>query len=877
MLKRGLVAIIFVMLIAPLAIASFQLGNNSNIADVYSSRAGITGFLNISFANENAESMILSNFQGGIKLKEFLNTNQKNYNCNTKNCIFDYELSSPEESKTFSLNSGQEKLFAFTLNGIIDAIEGFSFNINADNEPSCINPIEIDILDDNSSEFVSKKVGNDYSCTYGNSMGCFNANEALISFQIRTTPYCEKINLTQSSKFLLGAWVKKETTAWQDGMLKMYLYNLDGEMLKSCNLPMPSNTGSEISCNISFFNNMIKEYYVCIKSTASTDYTIKGEGVNSCGFYGEPPKIEEHDYYIFARGAKFENFGNIFINQSKYENYENSGELVSYLEDYLPAEKNCSFSCKLPLKIKANSNLTINIFNLSLKYSTSIGAGPAENKIYIAFKKPPKLTSQFNMLDLSKANITLPSGFGNHTLILYINNTEILRKNITIENVPIINFLFPVKASAAVSTLFRTNVSSIRNITSYKWDFGDNTTEITSIPFVLHTYLNITNYTLTLEATDSAGFKSSKLFTIMVVSPKENINLTFIDYKARISNITPNLNSYPAWTKLKERIDIDSIKEQLTSLERRYNAASNENEYAIIMRNLSGISIPSAIKEEKGEIPFFADYRQADIARLKEIGAGNYESEEATRKAIGRWINSKLEMKIEFTLVRAYYLDKIENLAGIFNLKITSKEDKDKNLYFIIDKIGVKFEEQLASHENNGKTEVIFDDTKSRNINFAIHNSEIDSFKIILSPKFSELPEEPGTGVCNSNNQCENNLGENWRNCKNDCKPTTLVIILVGAVIILGILAYLFLQWWYSVKYETHLFKKRADIFNLINFITNAKNQGISESEIKTNLKKSGWTSEQISYMYKKMSGKAMIPFSFFRFFRKKEERYSTI
>src|SRR3989344_7998422 len=98
MLKRGLVAIIFVMLIAPLAIASFQLGNNSNIADVYSSRAGITGFLNISFANENAESMILSNFQGGIKLKEFLNTNQKNYNCNTKNCIFDYELSSPEES-----------------------------------------------------------------------------------------------------------------------------------------------------------------------------------------------------------------------------------------------------------------------------------------------------------------------------------------------------------------------------------------------------------------------------------------------------------------------------------------------------------------------------------------------------------------------------------------------------------------------------------------------------------------------------------------------------------------------------------------------------------------------------------------------------------
>lgn len=874
MLKRGLIAAIFIILIVPLAAASFQLGNNSNIDAVYASGAGIKGFLNISISNENAESMILTNFQGGMKIKELLDKNQKIYSCNTKNCGYDYETSNAGETKSFSLVSGQEKVFSFILNGIVESIDGLSFNVNMNNEKSCTNPIAIDILDDNSSEFSSNNTGNDYSCTYGNGMGCFSANENLQSFELRTTPYCEKINLTQSSKFILGAWVEKRNTAWQDGMLKMKLYRLDGEELRSCNLPMPSNPGSEIYCNISFFNDKINEYYVCIKAISATDYMTKGEGINSCGFYGEPPKNEAHDYYIFAKGAKFESAGNIFINQQKYEAYGNSGSLASYLEDYLPEGKNCSLSCKLPLKISANSNINGEVFNLSLRYSTSIGSVPAENRIYDAFKKSPKISAGFNMLDLSKTNMTMPTSLGNHTLILYFNNTEIMRKNITIENVPIMNFLFPVKTSAAVLTKFQVNVSSTRNITSYKWNFGDNTTEEnTPVPFVSHVYKNISTYLLSIEASDSVGFKTSKTFTISVVSPRENVNSTLVEYYARISNISSKLN-YPAWIEIKKRVDADSLKDELISLQRRYNAASSENDYVIIMTNLSGMSIPYDIKEEKGEIPFFIDYRQADVARLKEIGAGNYGTEEKTKKAIGMWLDSKIEMKLEFTIARAYYADRIENLAGIFNLKITSKEDKDKKLYFIIDKTNVKFKEQANKTENNGNTEIIFDDIASRNIEFSLHNSEIDSFKIALSPQFSELPEMPETGVCNSNKICESELGENWKNCKNDCKPTILIIILVGAVILLGIVAYLFLQWWYKVKYETHLFKKRADVFNLVNFITNAKNQGISENEIKASLKKSGWNSEQINYVARKMQGKAIMPFGFLKFFRKKENRY---
>ena len=65
-------------------------------------------------------------------------------------------------------------------------------------------------------------------------------------------------------------------------------------------------------------------------------------------------------------------------------------------------------------------------------------------------------------------------------------------------------------------------------------------------------------------------------------------------------------------------------------------------------------------------------------------------------------------------------------------------------------------------------------------------------------------------------------------------------------------------------------------MYNLISFIQNSKKKGIEEDKIIASLKKSGWNSEQISYIIKKYLGKRTGMFEIpiekiLNFFKKKQ------
>ena len=64
------------------------------------------------------------------------------------------------------------------------------------------------------------------------------------------------------------------------------------------------------------------------------------------------------------------------------------------------------------------------------------------------------------------------------------------------------------------------------------------------------------------------------------------------------------------------------------------------------------------------------------------------------------------------------------------------------------------------------------------------------------------------------------------------------------------------MQEWYKRKYESHLFKNRNSLYNIVQYIRQAKSKGIEEKKIKANLKKAGWSLEQIRYATKKHEGK---------------------
>jgi len=75
-------------------------------------------------------------------------------------------------------------------------------------------------------------------------------------------------------------------------------------------------------------------------------------------------------------------------------------------------------------------------------------------------------------------------------------------------------------------------------------------------------------------------------------------------------------------------------------------------------------------------------------------------------------------------------------------------------------------------------------------------------------------------------------------------------------LIFAAFVSYIILQEWYKRRYERHLFKNRNDLFNLINFISNAQARGMDKKEIEKRLKEFKWSSEQINYAFKKVKGR---------------------
>jgi len=89
-------------------------------------------------------------------------------------------------------------------------------------------------------------------------------------------------------------------------------------------------------------------------------------------------------------------------------------------------------------------------------------------------------------------------------------------------------------------------------------------------------------------------------------------------------------------------------------------------------------------------------------------------------------------------------------------------------------------------------------------------------------------------------------------------KPDKWLIfgLVMFALLVVAVIVYIILREWYKKKYESHLFPNRNDLYNLANYIHNAKRKGMSNKDIEENLKKAGWSGEKIRYAMRKYAGK---------------------
>ncbi|MEK6840423.1 MAG: PKD domain-containing protein, partial [Nanoarchaeota archaeon] len=631
---------ILTLFLLPLSSASFNVGSpNSSLETIYGPSENITGWINISFSSEPVSSVFRDSRGNSANLSSLLKSNEGvyAYSCIPKDCKDGYTTNSPGLTKAITLNSGNSKVYGIKLTGNLFSIDSLNFKIDSTAGPSCTNQIEVDFLDDSVIDARNKNFLDSQSCFVNQkSYGCFDSGNSEMeefTFPTGTTPYCEKVTLSDSPGFFLGAWIKKVSGT---RTLKASIYDVyGGGEITNCILPDASPSGGEISCNVSYSVISPAEYYVCISATSgSGDYKIRGysaNGTNGCGFYGTPvPSTMPAAYDIFAQGKQF---GAVGTDNGMNKSINDGRSFAEMAEEYIIKKygtKDCTSGCVVPIRIKSNLNQDVTLKDLQVNYQKDTGI-VTENNFYEVQTTAAKVSSGFQKLYLDNSGFSVPSSLANYTFSLSLNSQVVVSQKMQVKDVPIIKSITPEKTAAAYPTEFIVNVNSKYNLTGFSWDFGDNSQETTTDENkISHTYDSTGLYDLKIKVTDQRGLSSSKVFIINVSSPKELINSSLFKLERDISNIEEEISTFTAFYQdsLNAALNIEEAKEKVVLLKQAYKNASSEEEYVEIVTEITKLKVPEGISKSRSaqDLTLFSGPDYVNLPVVQEIGGGEYDS-----------------------------------------------------------------------------------------------------------------------------------------------------------------------------------------------------------------------------------------------------------
>ena len=853
MKKRVIANLFLVILFASIISATFNLGDPTHlIENSYYPGDNIKGWINISLTDVPADSLFTDSENNSIRLIDLLQQNENlanttlEYNCSTSTCLPDYSLvEGGELNKTFDLNLEESKIIGFKFSGELTKINLIKFTLQSDAPEWCFNQLEIDFLNDGVIDWRNSETSENV-CSILKNYGCFDSSkttgESIIS---STNKYCQRITLSESPGFRLGAWVNPNN---DNRDIQMELQDLNRNYISNCKLNLGSEAG-EYSCEINYEVTKAKEFYVCIYSSseASGDERIKGyeDLDNACAYFGS--NEERSAFQIFATGRKFQPIGTMVDIQTS----PILGLDLSYLAENYIQEKygdlDCSTKeCIVPIKFISGKDQELNLTDLEIEYYTT-SAETEDTIFYDLEESPVTINSDLQQLYLNPGNFSLQWNPGSISYKFKLNNTEIFSEDIFIKTVPLaIISINPTKTASAFPTTFEVEVQSQSNITQYKWDFGEGTNKTTLENKIQHTYAEVGLYPLTITVTDSNQQSSSKTFNIDVVSPKEIINTTLKKMQTNLANVNSQVEKFSSFsqTNINSIVKLDELDENLKNLQQTYLTASSTEEYNEIMTLLLGLKIPESITESDGvnSATFFPNKDNVQPNILQLIGGGDYDSSQKNQytNAIFAWNQENLETKITFKEFSITYEKVEEPLLKIFELKITDNGGLSETPYLIIQKLSnLKFKENYNEKEESGY--VYIDLTQEKTvIDFSTtENIEFTELPLFISPRIDSLPTQ---GILIQ----EEDTTSKW----------IFFGLIIFLLILIGIIVYIVLQTWYKKKYENYLFKNKNELFNMITYVHNSQKKNLDDKTIAIKLKKVGWGSEQIAYVMKKYAGK---------------------
>lgn len=840
--KRYFAVLFLCVFFASYASASFILGNQSSSIDsVYGPSGNITGWVNMSFNSEPLSSTFSDSRDNSINLSGILSKNPGyDYSCNTLLCGDDYQASNPAAAKTISLDAGESRIYGIRLTGNVTGVDSIKFSITGTATASCTNQIEVDFLDDNSTDFRNVNAGDISGCSSLKNYGCFDQSQASEDRVIGSTPYCEQVNLSASPGFLLGAWITKFSGS---STINASLYDIFGQKVAECSLPDASAEGGEVSCNAKYAVTKPGQYYVCINSVSGIGvYTAKGYDSN-CGFYaveGIPASSFDAAYHIFAQGEQFGAVGTSEINESA-ETGESFSDLADQYLSYRYPGKDCTNGCILPIKVTSHASQTITLGSLQAKYEKKTGV-LIESNLYDISATPAKITSDFQKLYLDGSGFSVPASLGNYSFSLKFNDQSLISKKVLVSQIPVISSLSPTETAAAYPTNFTVSASSKYSITGFYWDFGDNSSATTLSNVMMHTYVTTGTYNLKVTATDEKGVNGSMTFEVNVSSPKSLISTKLGEMKAYLSNIKNEISVLPKFYQdaIDNTLNLTYLNRSVIALSAAYANATTDADYSSIVSAIATLNIPSGVSKiaTATSLPLMPDPSNVNLVAVEGIDGATFESgkEQGYINGVLIWQQDNINARFGFDQFYGRYSSYLNPLVNIYKVTVTEKKDIPYDYYLILPQFAGFF----TSNEYNISNGYIYINLKSQNpVYFATtENLNLTALPIFISPSISQLsfvetlPEGPPF--------------LKW------------VIFTIIAIVLffIGALVYVMLGRWYDRRYENYLFKNRNDLFNMVTYVNNAKRKGMKNSEIAANLKKASWSAERVRYVMRKYAGK---------------------
>ncbi|MEK6818494.1 MAG: PKD domain-containing protein, partial [Nanoarchaeota archaeon] len=603
-----------------------------------------------------------------------------------------------------------------------------------------------------------------------------------------------------------------------------------------------------------------REYYVCVSTKAEDNYKIRREvGGKVCGGTLDSSSGLKflQDFEIYARPTEYAGLKNIVVDKEFYKNL-NGRDLINLVNDYLNKTYNnqCEKDCILPVVFWGGSGNSAILKNAHVRYD-DLGATVENKKLYFLNPKDFAISLNYTQIDLDKFQIPVPKANGTYKFELSLGKDEILEESINV----IVGFNFSIEPRRPLikqKTSFKAFGSE--GIVSSTWNFGDGSQIINSnAAGAEHTYSKEGEYVVEVTIKKSGGESSTKKFKIFVGDPKKSVQVKIANYEAGIKNSKEEINQLDIWiaNEIKKETKIEEDEVNLKKQKDRFSLLginAKSEDYEKILDELLNIDPPYSISiSEEGSLPGEISFNNIDPKYMVEISGANLEEisdKSEIKLGIINWNNEFYNLEVNFKTVSSFSELGQKNLLKSYKVEIEKKEQSSDEDYLIIqypfESIKWKSDYGAESVGQGSATYLPLSGSEDiKEIEFLILGNAplVENLPIYVSPVLDKLG---AVGKPFASNLFDEQGNFRWR-------------FFLGwtSFLLLGFLViYLILQSWYKRHYEKSLFKNPDDLYNLINFIYNARKAYLEDRTTREKLLEKKWKKEQIVYGFKKMDGK---------------------